>query len=59
MEGQRSIGAYDTGFQGVSLSEGFGLSSDEQLITANFGHALLDLWGVSHPNGGIAHPTFG
>ena len=58
MEGQRSIGGYDDGFQGVSLSSGFGLNSDEQLTAAHFGHAILDLWGVSHPSGGIVHPIW-
>ena len=59
MEGQRSIGGYDEGFQGFSLSDGFGVNSDEKVTANHFGNALLDLWGVSHPNGGIVHPIFG
>lgn len=59
MTGQRSIGGYDDGFQGMSLSDGFGLNSDEQLTASQFGHALLELWGVSHPNSSSAYPIFG
>lgn len=58
MEGQRSIGGYDSGFQGESLSSGVGLSSDDKLTAAHFGHAVLDLWGVSHPNNPVVHPIF-
>ena len=50
--------AYDDGFQGVSLSSGFGLNSDQQLTAAHFGHAMLDLWGVSHPSNPVVYPIF-
>ena len=58
MEGQRSIGGYDDGFQGVSLSSGFGLNSDQQLTAAHFGHAILGLWGVSHPSNPVVYSIF-
>ena len=48
IEGQRSIGGYDDGFQGRPVVNGIG---DTQLTSDLFGRSLLSLWGVNVLNG--------
>ena len=47
IEGQRSIGGYDRGFQGASLQSMFGNAFTEERLTAkHFGESLLQLWDI-------------
>jgi len=48
IEGQRSIGGYDDGFQGQSVVNSVG---ETQLTSDLFGRSLLSLWGLDQLNG--------